>query len=211
MNSKYPYIAIEGVIGAGKTSLADRLCRTFSAQLILEEFENNPFLEDFYREPRYYAFQTQIFFLLSRFRQQERLLQLDLFQTALISDYLFNKDRIFATQNLTEKEMVLYDGIARIMEREIIIPDLVIYLRASTGRLLANIRKRDRSYERSIDDTYIHELNILYDQFFAHYKKTNLLIVNTEDIDFVNYERDYSYIVKKVNEKIKTISSLQDS
>lgn len=210
MNSKFPYIAVEGVIGAGKTSLASLLSVTFSARLILEEFETNPFLEDFYKDPEHFAFQTQIFFLLSRFKQQEKLRQLDIFEKNLVSDYLFEKDRIFATLNLSEKEMILYDGIARLMEREIVVPDLVIYLQAPTSRLMENIRRRGRSYELLIDEAYIRSLNKLYEQFFTHFYKTEVLVINTEDIDFVNSKHDYSYIVQKINKKITTIGSKQD-
>jgi deoxyadenosine/deoxycytidine kinase len=125
---KFRFIAIEGVIGAGKTTLADMLSRTIGGRIILEEFEQNPFLEEFYEDPDRFSFQTQIFFLLSRFKQLQELRQLDLFHKKLVSDYLFEKDRIFATLNLSEKEMKLYDGIARLMEKEITVPSLVIYL-----------------------------------------------------------------------------------
>lgn len=199
MKGSIRYIAVEGVIGAGKTSLASLLSQTFSSRLVLEEFENNPFLEDFYKDPEHFAFQTQIFFLLSRFRQQEKLRQLDLFHSSLISDYLFDKDRIFATLNLSEKEMILYDGIARIMEREVAKPDLVVYLQASTDHLMRNIRRRNRPYERSIERSYIHSLNILYDEFFQHYKKSRLLVIPADTIDFVNSGTDYSYILGKID------------
>jgi deoxyadenosine/deoxycytidine kinase len=199
MSSGLDYIAIDGVIGAGKTSLAKMLAESFSSRLILEQFEKNPFLEDFYSDPKHFAFQTQIFFLLDRFKQQEKLRQFDLFQTTLVSDYIFEKDRIFATLNLSEKEMFLYDGIARLMERQIVVPDLVIYLKASTNHLMDNIKKRDRSYEKTIDRSYIESLNSLYDQFFSNYKKTYLLTINTDELDFVNSDNDYTYICEKIN------------
>jgi len=163
---KLRYIAVEGVIGVGKTTLTDMLSKTIGSSVILEEFEQNPFLEEFYDDPRRYAFQTQIFFLLSRFRQIQELRQVDLFRQKIVSDYLFEKDRIFATLNLSEKEMKLYDGIARLMEKEVPAPDLVIYLQASTKRLMENIHKRGRSYEKNMDPEYIEGLNELYNKFF---------------------------------------------
>ena len=167
------YIAVEGVIGAGKTTLTDMLSKTIGSSIILEEFEQNPFLEEFYEDPRRYAFQTQIFFLLSRFRQVQELRQVDLFHQKIVSDYMFEKDRIFATLNLAEKEMKLYDGIARLMEKEIPSPDLVIYLQASTKRLMDNIHKRARTYEKNMDPEYISALNELYNKFFFHYNKAD--------------------------------------
>jgi len=194
------YIAIEGVIGAGKTTLADMLSKTLGAHLILEEFEENPFLEDFYRDPGHYAFQTQIFFLLSRFRQLQELRQVDLFRQKVVSDYIFEKDRIFATLNLSEKEMKLYDGIARLIEKEIPRPDLVIYLQASTKHLMENIKKRGRPYEKNISYEYIDALNELYNRFFFHYTKTPLLVINTDEIDFQHNEDDYRDILVQINQ-----------
>ncbi len=194
------YIAIEGVIGAGKTTLADMLAKTLGAHLILEEFEENPFLEDFYRDPKHYAFQTQIFFLLSRFRQLQELRQVDLFRQKVVSDYIFEKDRIFATLNLSEKEMKLYDGIARLLEKEVPRPDLVIYLQASTKHLMENIRKRGRPYEKYIEYEYIDALNELYNRFFFHYTRSPLLVINTDEIDFQHNEDDYRDILVQINQ-----------
>jgi len=194
------YIAIEGVIGAGKTTLADMLSKTLGAHLVLEEFEENPFLEDFYRDPEHYAFQTQIFFLLSRFKQSQEFRQVDLFRQKVVSDYIFEKDRIFATLNLSEKEMKLYDGIARLIEKEIPRPDLVIYLQASTKHLMENIKKRGRPYEKSIAYEYIDALNELYNRFFFHYTKTPLLVINTDEIDFQHNEDDYRDILVQINQ-----------
>jgi deoxyguanosine kinase len=180
------YVSIEGAIGAGKTSLAHLIHRELSGRLVLEEFEDNPFLEDFYRDPQHYAFQTQIFFLLSRYRQQEQIMQYDLFERRIVTDYMFVKDRIFATLNLNEKEMKLYDMLARILEKRVIKPDLAIYLKASSKRLIYNIRKRGRPYEKNIKDDYINALNNLYEEYFWNYTATPLLIINTENLDFVN-------------------------
>lgn len=193
------YIAIEGVIGAGKTSLTARLSQTLGARANYEEFEKNPFLEDFYSDPDRYAFQTQLFFLMSRYKQQQELHQLDLFHGMIVSDYLFAKDRIFATLNLSDKEMKLYDGIAKIMEKDIVKPDLVIYLQASTKNLMEYIRKRNRKMEKSISEEYIQALNDLYNNFFFHYSDTPLLVINTDEIDFVHNENDYKDILYEIN------------
>ena len=196
------YIAVEGVIGAGKTSLTARLSQTLGAKAVYEEFEKNPFLEDFYDNPENYAFQTQIFFLLSRYHQQQTLHQHDLFQQCIVSDYIFAKDRIFATLNLNEKEMKLYDNLAKIMERDIVKADLVIYLQASTKHLMEYIRKRARKIEKNISEEYIQALNELYNNFFFHYSDTPLLVINTDELDFVHNESDYQDILYEINHHV---------
>lgn len=196
---KLKFIAVEGVIGAGKTTLADMLAKTIGASVIFEEFEENPFLEEFYKEPQRYAFQTQIFFLSSRFQQMRELRQSDLFRQHIVCDYLFEKDRIFATLNLSDKEMKLYDGIARLMEKEIPAPDLVIYLQASTEHLMNNIHKRGRSYEKNMEYDYIDALNKLYNNFFFHYNKTPLLVIKTDELDFQHNDQDYQDILVEIN------------
>ncbi|MEJ2633696.1 MAG: deoxynucleoside kinase [Calditrichia bacterium] len=193
------YIAIEGVIGAGKTSLAHLLEQKLSGRVVLEEFEENPFLEEFYRDPEHFAFQTQIFFLLSRYRQQEDIMQYDLFENRIIADYMFVKDRIFATLNLNEKEITLYNMLARILEKRIVKPDLAIYLKASTKKLMHNIHRRGRSYERQIKEEYIDSLNHLYEEFFWNYSTTPLLIINTENLDFVHNENHLSQILVEIS------------
>jgi len=193
------YLAVEGVIGAGKTSLTARLAQTLGARAIYEEFEKNPFLEDFYNDPERFAFQTQLFFLMNRYRQQQELHQLDMFHVMVVSDYIFAKDRIFATLNLNEKEIKLYDGIAKIMEKDIVKPDLVVYLQASTKRLIDFIRKRNRKIEKNISQDYIQALNDLYNKFFFHYNQTPLLVVNTDEIDFVHNESDFKDILYEIN------------
>jgi deoxyguanosine kinase len=193
------YVAIEGVIGAGKTSLAHLLQKDLRGRVVLEEFEENPFLEDFYQDPEHFAFQTQIFFLLSRFRQQEEIRQYDLFERRIIADYMFVKDRIFATLNLNEKEMSLYNKLATILEQQIIKPDLAIYLKASTKKLMNNIRRRGRPYERDIKEEYIDALNRLYEEFFWNYTATPLLIINVENIDFVNIKNHFNQILVEIS------------
>ncbi len=195
MQSSY-HIAIEGSIGVGKTSLAKILASDINAKLVLEEFEENPFLSDFYKNAERYAFQTQLFFLLSRYRQQQELLQIDMFSKTLITDYMFVKDRLFAALTLNEKEMALYNSVATILEKNIVMPDLVIFLQADTDRLMQNIIKRGREYERSIEWKYLDGLSQVYNEYFFRYDKSPLLIINTNDIDFVNNKEDLDEIKK---------------
>ncbi len=195
---KLHYLAIEGVIGVGKTSLAKKLAERFNARLVLEQPEENPFLEDFYRDPQRFAFQTQLFFLLSRFRQQEEIPQRDLFHDLVISDYLFAKDRIFAHLNLDDRELALYDRVASLLEKEVPVPDLVVYLQSSPERLMANIRKRNRPYERNISEEYIRSLCEAYNRFFFHYRQSPLLVVNATQIDFVNREEDFEDLAAQI-------------
>lgn len=197
------YLAVEGVIGVGKTSLARKIQEALDGRLFLEEFEENPFLEDFYGDPRQFAFQTQLFFLLSRFRQQEQIVQYDLFQSQAIADYMFQKDRIFATLTLDVKELTLYNMLANILESRIARPDLVIYLRSSTDRLLSNIAKRGRDYERHIQRDYIESLNRLYDEYFWNYEDSPLLIINTENLDFVNNDNHLNQIFTEISKPIR--------
>ena len=194
------YIAVEGVIGVGKTSLTARLGQTLGARALYEEFEKNPFLEDFYADSDRYAFQTQLFFLMGRYKQQQQLHQIDLFQDCIVSDYLFAKDRIFATLTLSDREMKLYDGIATLMERDIVKADLVIYLQSSTSHLMNYIRKRARKMERNISEDYIQTLNELYNDFFFHYNDSPLLVINTDEIDFVHDENDYKDVLYEINQ-----------
>ncbi len=197
------YVVIEGTIGVGKTSLSQILSEKLNARLILEEFEQNPFLEDFYNDPNSYAFQTQIFFLLSRYRQQMEIQQMDLFSKNTISDYMFAKDRLFATLNLSEKEMGLYNAVANLLEKNISYPDLVIFLQSDTDRLIQNIRKRGRIYEEKIDIDYIEALNQIYTDYFFKYDKSPLLIINTNDIDFVNNQQDLDEIMEFIRTPVQ--------
>lgn len=179
------YIAIEGVIGAGKTSMARLVSEELNARLIIEEPEANPYLHDFYRDPRRYAFQAQLFFLVSRYRQLLDLPQQDLFHPYMIADFIFSKDKIFAYLNLEKRDLILYERISTLMEAELPRPDLVIYLQASTERLLENIRKRNRKYEKHMSADYIKQLNDAYNEFFFRYTETPLLVINTSEIDFI--------------------------
>jgi deoxyguanosine kinase len=184
------YIAIEGPIGAGKTTLAQILAERSGARLVLEPVEENPFLPQFYDDARKYAFQAQLFFLLSRFQQQQALHQQELFTSSTIADYLFAKDRIFAALTLDANELALYDRLYGALGPRVVKPDLVIYLQARTEVLMQRIRRRGRAYERQIDPRYVESLATAYNDFFFHYDETPLLVVNTSDIDLVGSDQD---------------------
>ncbi|MGA9115655.1 MAG: deoxynucleoside kinase [Bacteroidota bacterium] len=192
------HIAIEGVIGAGKTTLAKMLGERLGAKVVLEKFEENPFLKDFYRDPDRYAFQTQIFFLLTRYKQQQELFQADLFHRFLVTDYIFEKDRIFAYLNLEEEELKLYETLVASIQHNIPTPDLVVYLQTGVPRLMQNIRKRGRPYESHMEESYIRDLNEAYNYFFFRYRSTPLLIVNTSTLDFVGREQDFENLAREV-------------
>ncbi len=198
--NRFDFIAIEGVIGAGKTSLASLLAKRRNARLVLEEFEDNPFLPRFYQDRTRYAFQTQLSFLASRFNQQRNLTNRDLFHDGMISDYLFDKDRIFAVLNLNEEELALYDRIYSIMSGIAVKPDLVIYLQCSVDRLMDNIYRRGRSYEQEMDPEYLEGLNEAYNGFFHHYDRSPILVINTTEIDFVNEPSHLAYIEEQIYE-----------
>ena len=197
-NGEIRYIAIEGVIGVGKTSLATLLSKKLKAKLILEKYENNPFLEKFYEDPERYAFQTQLFFLLNRYQQQQELLQYDLFNNYIVSDYIFDKDKIFAYLNLQDDELKLYEKIVGFIERNIATPDLVVYLQSSLERIIYNIQTRKRSIEANISEEYLRELNEAYNYFFFRYKNAPLLIVNSTEIDFVNNKKDFELLAEAI-------------
>jgi deoxyguanosine kinase len=196
--SELRYIAIEGVIGVGKTTLAAKLGESLGARVVLEQFAENPFLKDFYHDPERYAFQTQIFFLLTRYKQQRDLFQADLFQRFLVTDYIFEKDKIFAYLNLQDEELKLYETLVNSIEHNISAPDLVVYLQSSVPRLMANIKQRGREFESHMSEAYIKELNEAYNYFFFRYKATPLLIVNATEIDFVGNQDHYSDLVREI-------------
>ncbi len=192
------YIAIEGPIGVGKTTLAELLAEELGARTLLEDVESNPFLPKFYEDPKKYAFQTQVFFLLSRYQQQRELSQYGLFETSVVSDYLFAKDRIFAYLNLDENELALYEQVYRLIDARVPKPDLVVYLQASSEVLIERIRKRGKYYEQNITPEYLERLVTAYNRYFFYYKETPLLVVNTSAIDFVNNREDREDLIKEI-------------
>lgn len=193
------YIAIEGVIGVGKTTLARLLEPIFDAELLLEVFEENPFLSDFYADRERYAFQTQIFFLLSRYHQQRRAVPDILQRRSLISDYTFAKDSLFARINLAGDELEMYKRVHEALAEKIVPPDLLVYLRASTDVLIGRIATRDRSYERNMDRAYIEKLNQAYEDFFSQpYGNTPVLTIDTDPLDFVHFPAHLKLIENRI-------------
>ena len=195
MNSRF--IAVEGPIGVGKSSLVDLLATRFNAVKVKEQIEN-PFLRDFYREKPGAAFQAQLFFLLNRYMQQRDLSQTDLFQQVTLCDYIFAKDKIFAYLNLDDSELMLYERLYALLSEKVPRPDLVIYLQGTTQILTERIHKRRRDYESDISEKYLEDLNQAYNYFFYHYKETPLLVINTTDIDFVENESDLEDLVTQI-------------
>ena len=192
------YIAVEGPIGVGKTALARRLATEFGSRFLLEQVEENPFLRRFYEEPERYAFQTQLFFLLERYRQQHELGQLELFSEGIVADYLFAKDAIFAALTLNADEFQLYQQIFQLLDRRLPRPDLVIYLEARPEVLLRRLRKRDRDFERGITPEYLDRLTEAFREYFHRYTETPLLVINCSDIDFVEHGGDLADLIKEI-------------
>ena len=192
------YIAVEGPIGVGKTSLARMLASELDGDLLLEQTEDNPFLDKFYRDTKRYAFQTQIFFLLTRYQQQKDLGQLDLFQRMIVSDYLFDRDRIFAHLNLDKDELRLYDSLYMLLEARITRPDLVILLQTRPEILKERIRARGVRSERNISLEYLEEVAEAYRDYFFYYSDSPLLVVDTTEIDFVQNREDFEDLVKEI-------------
>ncbi len=205
------YIAIEGVIGVGKTTLARLLQPSYKAEVLLEIFEENPFLSDFYSDRERYAFQTQIFFLLSRYHQQRRGVRDSLqINPWLLSDYTFEKDRLFAEVNLGGDELEMYYKVHEALAEKIAKPDLVVYLRADTDVLMQRIAQRDRPYERRMDSQYIDTLNKTYDSRFAGRSDYNVLIINTNDLDFVRRKEDLEHVDQSIRRTLK-LTPFQES
>ncbi len=195
MNTTQAYIAVEGVIGVGKTTLARMFQKESSAHLMLEVFEENPFLSDFYTDRARYAFQTQIFFLLSRYHQQRQVTRMP---RPIISDYIFDKDRLFAQVNLGGDELDTYFSVQEALAENIARPDLVVFLKADTDTLMNRITARDRPYERNMEATYIDSLRAAYEQFFASYDKAPVLIIDANNTDFVQNADDREMIFSRI-------------
>ena len=194
------YIVIEGPIGVGKTTLVTKLAQRHDARTVLEIFEENPFLERFYGNRERYAFQTEMFFLLSRYRQQEDFAQDDLFGRMAVSDYLFTKCRLFASLTLSDHELSLYDRMYTILSTQVPKPDVVVHLNAPLEVLLGRISKRGRSYEQNMDVEYLERLRSLYVQFFQHYDESALLEIDTSDVDFSKDDGAVDNLLAMANE-----------
>lgn len=195
-------IAVEGNIGVGKTSLARMLVKKLGGRLIEERVDDNPFLDRFYEDMGAFAFQTQLVFLLNRYRQQLTLAQQDLFDDLTIIDYIFARDSIFAHVNLSDDELVLYDRIASELKQKTVKPDLLIYLQASSDVLFERIRLRGKSAEASISRDYLNVLNEGFNHFFFNYSETPLLVVNTDAMDFVSDEKQFQDLVARIAEPV---------
>jgi len=197
--TKKKYIVVEGPIGVGKTSLAKMLAAEFQARSLFEKVEDNPFLPKFYEDRETYAFQNQLFFLLSRYQQQRELSQQELFNQNTVADYLFAKDKIFANLTLSSEELNLYQQIYLLLDTRVPKPDLVVYLQARPEVLYKRIKKRDKSYEKNITPEYLEEVAQAYNRFFFHYDEDPLLVVNTSEIDFVSSGNDLADLIKEIN------------
>lgn len=195
---KFRYIAVEGPIGVGKTTLAGLLGKAFDAKVVLEPVKNNPFLPLFYSDRKKYAFQTQVAFLIERYKQQKELEQQELFERGIVTDYLFARDRIFAHINLDEEELALYEKIYELLNPRVIKPDIVIYLQAEVDVLLDRIYKRGYNYEKNIDREYIEKVVKVYNDFFFYYNESAVLVVNTSSVDFEKNEEDLTGLLKEI-------------
>lgn len=193
------YIAVEGPIGVGKTTLAGRLAKSFNADLVLEEPQDNPFLERFYRDPRRYSLPTQLYFIFQRARQYQAMRQADMFEPVRVTDFLLEKDRLFAQINLDDDELALYDLVYEKLAIDAPVPDLVIYLQAPADVLLRRIATRGIDYEQSITREYMERVSDAYTRFFHHYDRSSVLIVNTGQIDLVNTDSGYATLLDQLN------------
>ncbi|MFZ0889168.1 MAG: deoxynucleoside kinase [Candidatus Binataceae bacterium] len=199
MRRRRGYIAVEGPIGVGKTSLAQALAVQLNGRLVLEDAASNPFLSRFYQDPDKYAFPLQLFFLLTRYNQQRELAQQDLFAQATVADYLFAKDRIFARLNLAPDELTLYERVYPLLDAKMPKPDLVVYIRANAAVLAERLRRRNRDFERAISIEYLERVSAAYRDFFFYYDEAPLLVVDTSDIDFVNDLEDLADLIREID------------
>jgi deoxyadenosine/deoxycytidine kinase len=198
------HLAIEGPIGVGKTSLVELLARRFRGTKILEDVDN-PFLGDFYKKKKGAAFQTQLFFLLSRYQQQQEIAQIDLFTNLVVADYHFPKDKIFACINLDDSELLIYDRLYTLLSESVRKPDLVIFLQGSIETCLKRIKKKPRTLEKAVTPEYLAQLIEAYNYYFYHYDETPLLVVDTNEIDFVNRPGDFEDLVGQIQKAKKGV------
>jgi len=200
MPESFRYLVIEGPIGVGKTSLANRLAQEFASELLLERAEENPFLANFYQNPRQYALSAQLHFLLQRAQQVQDFRQTDMFQASYVADFMVDKDRLFAQMTLDKDELELYEQIYRHLTLDAPRPDLVIYLQAPLEVLRERIARRGIDYEQQIRDDYLLRLSESYTRFFHDYADSALLTVNTQSVDLINNDDDYRAILEKIND-----------
>jgi deoxyguanosine kinase len=198
MERELNYIAVEGPIGVGKTSLARLLARELNARLVLEEVDDNPFLARFYEDPEKYGLSAQLYFLLTRYNQQRDLVQRELFGSATVADYLFAKDRIFAALNLAPDELALYDKVYNLLDGQTAKPDLVVYMNARVEVLMQRLRKRNREFEQHISREYLEAVSAAFRDFFFYYDETSLLVVESSDIDFVEDSDDLRDLLREI-------------
>jgi deoxyguanosine kinase len=201
---KLRHVAVDGPIGVGKTSLVEMLSRRFHGTKILEDVDN-PFLTDFYKKKKGAAFQTQLFFLLSRYQQQCEIAQIDLFTTLVVADYHFPKDKIFACLNLDDSELLIYDRLYQLLTESVPKPDLVIYLQGSLETCLKRVKKAARAFEKGMAPEYLAQLIEAYNYYFYHYEETPLLVVDTNEIDFVNRPSDFEDLVAQIQKARKGV------
>ncbi len=199
LTNKYQYVVIEGPIGAGKTSLATRLAQRYSAQTLLEQPDANPFLERFYRHQARYALPTQLFFLFQRVQQLGEVTQLDLFRSAVIADFLLEKDPLFARLTLADDELKLYEQIFAQLKPQAPLPDLVIYLQAPTDTLVERVLRRGNPIEAGISETYLRALSDSYTRFFHQYDGAPVLIVNTENLNPIERDQDFELLLSRID------------
>lgn len=195
---RFRFIAVEGPIGVGKTSVAQLLAQRLDARATLEEWSQNPFLKDFYDARPGAAFQVEMFYLLSRYRQQQDLVQRELFNEQVLTDYVFEKSKLFANLNLEDSELVIFDRLYTLLGESVPRPELVVYLQAPTEVLMKRIRSRGRKEEKGLSEEYLAEVNRAYNYYFFHYSATPLLVVNTSDVDFVKYPEDLEDLLKQI-------------
>ena len=198
------HVAVDGPIGVGKTSLVEMLARRFHGTKVLEDVDN-PFLADFYKRKKGSAFQTQLYFLLSRYQQQREIAQIDLFSTLVVADYHFPKDKIFACLNLDDSELLIYNRLYQLLADSVPKPDLVLYLQGSLETCMKRIKRASRPVEKNITPEYVGELIEAYNYYFYHYEETPLLVVNTNEIDFVNRAADFDDLVHQIQRTRKGV------
>ena len=201
---KLRHVAVDGPIGVGKTSLVEMLARRFHGTKVLEDVDN-PFLPEFYKKKKGSAFQTQLFFLLSRYQQQREIAQIDLFTTLVVADYHFPKDKIFACLNLDDSELLIYDRLYSLLAESVPKPDLVIYLQGSLETCLKRVKKAARAFEKGMAPDYLAQLIEAYNYYFYHYEETPLLVVDTNEIDFVNRPSDFDDLVAQIQKARKGV------